>query len=159
MHMKIFDWSRWSIESCGIFDFMRRVIELVLALMILPAVFILMLICLIIIVLFDSDPIFYVKTSREKSAHVTQLGRFLSVTSLDELPQIFNIFSGSMTFIGPRPCFTFEFKLIELRENEGIFSMRPGVTGLAQVRGHDRNSERNKVRYESFYLKNLFYSI
>lgn len=87
------------------------------------------------------------------SAYVTKLGRFLRLMSLDELPQIFNILAGSMTFIGPRPCLPSEHKLIELRNQNGIFSMKPGLTGLAQVRGRDRISLKNKVRYELFYSK------
>ena len=84
---------------------------------------------------------------------MSKLGRFLRLTSLDELPQLFNILNGSMTFIGPRPCLSSEFELIERRQRENIFSMTPGVTGLAQVRGRDKNSARNKVHYEYFYLK------
>ena len=58
-----------------------------------------------------------------------------------------------MTFIGPRPCLRSELELISARENKQIFSQIPGITGLAQVRGRDINSIRNKVRYESFYLR------
>ena len=157
---------------------MSRILELVLALMIFPVVFILMLLCIVIIVLFDRGPIFFTSerlgenkqsftmvkfrtmssyaplvpsSHKDASVYVTTVGRFLRYTSLDELPQIFNILNGSMTFIGPRPCLLSEFKLIELRKNKGIFQIKPGITGLAQVRGRDRNSERNKVRYEAFY--------
>ena len=64
-------------------------------------------------------------------------------------------------FIGPRPCLAFEFELVESRERENIFSMTPGVTGLAQVRGRDTNSKHNKVRYESFHLnkKSLLFDL
>lgn len=160
---------------------MRRVIELLIALAIFPAVFFLILVCVIIIAVFDRRPLFY-KSERlgikhkkftiwklrtmssnaplipssniiDASSYVTKSGQFLRFTSLDELPQIFNILNGSMTFIGPRPCLASEFKLIELRKNKDIFSMKPGVTGLAQVRGRDKNSDKNKVRYELFYMK------
>lgn len=85
--------------------------------------------------------------------YVTKLGRFLRLARFDELPQLFNILSGSMTFIDPRPCLFSEFELVERRQRENIFSMTPGVTGLAQIRGRDTNSARNKVHNESFYLK------
>jgi len=58
-----------------------------------------------------------------------------------------------MTFIGPRLCLAFEVELVRRREYENIFVLTSGLTGLAQVRGRDTNSVRNKVRYESFYLK------
>jgi O-antigen biosynthesis protein WbqP len=159
---------------------MRRVIELVLVLIIFPAILILLLMCIVTIAAFDPGPIFFksrrlgknqqaftmVKlrtmspnaplvpsSHKDASLHVTKLGQFMRVTSLDELPQIFNILNGSMSFIGPRPCLASESRLIELREDKNIFATRPGVTGLAQVRGRDRNSERNKVRYEFFYSK------
>jgi len=159
---------------------MRRVIELVIALTVFPVVLVMILICIVMMAVIDPGPFFF-KSKRlgknqqsftivklrtmsphaplvpsshtDASAYVTEFGRFLRVTSLDELPQIFNILSGSMTFIGPRPCLASEVKLIALRENECIFSMKPGVTGLAQVRGRDRNTDRNKVRYDLFYLK------
>ena len=112
-------------------------------------------------------------SAQNASVEVTKLGRRLRLTSLDELPQIFNILNGTMTFIGPRPCLATEFELVDLlckvyekillltplfigefaRERENIYSMTPGESGLAQVRGRDKNSLRNKVRYETFYMK------
>ena len=159
---------------------MRRVIELVIVLTILPVVFFLLLISIILIAVFDREPCFFMSERLGKdqkiftivklrtmaasaplvpsnhlgvSGYVTALGRFLRFTSLDELPQIFNILNGTMTFVGPRPCLDSQHRLIALRERESIFSMKPGVTGLAQVRGRDKNSDRNKVRYEAFYMK------
>lgn len=88
--------------------------------------------------------------------YITKLGRFLSLARLDELPQLLNILSGSMTFIGPSPCLSYEFELVECGQCENIFSMTLGVTGLAQVKGRDTNSARNKVHYESFYLKKKY---
>lgn len=159
---------------------MKRLFTVVFAVILLPIVVPLIILCSIAIAVGEGRPIFFrserlgkdrqtfmiikfrtmsanapiIPSSAENaSVYVTRLGRFLRLTSLDELPQIFNILGGSMTFIGPRPCLSCESKLIELRGENGIFSMKPGVTGLAQVKGRDRNSEKNKVRYESFYYK------
>lgn len=90
--------------------------------------------------------------NKNVSAHVTKLGRFLRLTSLDELPQLFNILNGTMSFVGPRPCLASEFELIANRDVKNIFSLVPGLTGLAQINGRDNNSIRKKIRYETFYL-------
>ena len=88
-----------------------------------------------------------IPTSESKIAnYVTRLGRILRLLSLDELPQLLNILNGSMTLIGPRPCLKSQRDL--------IIKMTPGLTGLAQVKGRDNLSIRNKIRYENFYLKN-----
>ena len=160
---------------------MRRLFDLIFAVMMLPVVLLLILLCSIAIVTVEGRPIFFISerigknqqsftivklrtmsdcaplvpsSDQYASVYVTKLGRFLRLTSLDELPQLFNVLNGSMAIIGPRPCLASEFELIEHRERENIFSMTPGITGLAQVRGRDINSARKKVRYESFYLKN-----
>lgn len=94
-------------------------------------------------------------TSQAKIAnYVTRLGRILRLLSLDELPQLLNILNGSMTLIGPRPCLKSQQDLINKRKYYGIIKMTPGLTGLAQIKGRDNLSIRNKIRYENFYLKN-----
>ena len=159
---------------------MRRLLDLIFAVVLFPLVIVLIILCSISIAVCEGRPIFFrserlgknqqsftmiklrtmsacaplIPSSAQNAAvYVTKLGRFLRLTSLDELPQLFNILNGSMTFIGPRPCLSSEFELVERRQRENIFSMTPGVTGLAQGRGRDKNSARTKVRYESFYLK------
>lgn len=75
---------------------------------------------------------------------ITKSGRFLRKTSLDELPQLFNILSGSMSFVGPRPLIPEEKEIRALRREYGVYSVRPGMTGLAQVNGRDKLSIEEK---------------
>jgi len=68
---------------------------------------------------------------------ITKVGKFLRKTSLDELPQIWNIFVGQMSIIGPRPALWNQYDLIEERDKYGANDIRPGLTGLAQISGRD----------------------
>jgi O-antigen biosynthesis protein WbqP len=89
----------------------------------------------------------------------TKLGTFLRRTSLDEIPQIINILKGDMSVIGPRPALYNQDLLIRLRQERGVDKVRPGVGGLAQVRGRDDLSIPEKVEYDSLYVKNLSFSL
>jgi len=86
--------------------------------------------------------------------YVTPLGRFLRRSSLDELPQLFSILRGDMTFIGPRPAASNQHDLIELRTRKNVHGLIPGVTGWAQVNGRDSLSVPVKVEFDEYYLKN-----
>ena len=66
---------------------------------------------------------------------ITQFGYFLRSTKLDELPQLYNVFVGDMSLVGPRPCLSNQKKLISERKRKGVFKVRPGITGLAQTCG------------------------
>ena len=68
---------------------------------------------------------------------VTAFGRILRKTKLDELPQLWNVLVGEMSLVGPRPCLPSQHDLIKAREKLGVFSVRPGITGLAQIRSID----------------------
>ncbi|MCL2876476.1 MAG: sugar transferase [Betaproteobacteria bacterium] len=70
-------------------------------------------------------------------ASITRWGRFLRRTKLDELPQLWNVFKGEMSLVGPRPCLFNQEELIRERAQRGVFEARPGITGLAQTRGID----------------------
>ena len=85
--------------------------------------------------------------------YITPVGRFLRRTSLDELPQLWNILKGDMSFVGPRPVVLTETRLLELRRQQGADMVRPGITGLAQVRGRDHVDDRHKAKYDAFYAK------
>ncbi len=87
-------------------------------------------------------------------SYVTPAGAFLRKFSLDELPQLWSILKGDMSFIGPRPALFNQDDLIKLRTEKGIHKLVPGVTGWAQVNGRDDISIPEKVNYELFYLKN-----
>ncbi|MBQ6897041.1 MAG: sugar transferase [Oscillospiraceae bacterium] len=94
----------------------------------------------------------------DPASKITKIGRFLRKSSLDELPQIFNIFKGEMSIIGPRPALWNQFDLIEERDKYGANDVRPGLTGLAQVMGRDELPIDVKARYDGDYVKNITFA-
>ena len=76
-----------------------------------------------------------VPTHRVDNLMVTKFGFFLRRTKLDELPQLFNVLIGDMSLVGPRPCLANQKKLISERKKRGVFKVKPGITGLAQISG------------------------
>ena len=109
----------------------------------------------------EDTPEFATDLLKNPSNHVTKIGRFLRKTSLDELPQIWNIIKGEMSFVGPRPALFNQYDLIEMRSKEGIHFLKPGLTGWAQINGRDNISNQLKVKYDFEYLikKNLFFDL
>ncbi|ANU10119.1 lipid carrier--UDP-N-acetylgalactosaminyltransferase [Planococcus antarcticus DSM 14505] len=91
----------------------------------------------------------------DPSRYVTKLGLFLRKSSLDELPQLFNILFGEMSIVGPRPALYNQEDLISLRDENGINNLKPGLTGYAQVKGRDNITDIEKVRYEEYYKRNM----
>ena len=89
---------------------------------------------------------------------ITKVGKFLRKTSLDELPQIFNIFAGQMSVIGPRPALWNQFDLIEERDKYGANDVRPGLTGWAQINGRDELPIDVKARLDGEYVENLSFA-
>jgi Sugar transferases involved in lipopolysaccharide synthesis len=85
---------------------------------------------------------------------LTPIGKLLRKTSLDELPQLFSILAGDMSFVGPRPALFNQDDLIRLRTAKGVHLLTPGLTGWAQVNGRDELPIPVKVEYDDFYLKN-----
>ncbi len=86
---------------------------------------------------------------------ITKTGYFLRQSSLDEIPQLFNIINGEMRFIGPRPCMANNEEIIKnLRKNSGVHKLYPGITGWAQVNGRDLNSFQKKVELDLYYMEN-----
>ena len=86
---------------------------------------------------------------------ITRVGGFLRKTSLDELPQIFNIFAGHMSVIGPRPALWNQFDLIEERDKYGANDVLPGLTGWAQINGRDELPIDVKARLDGEYVRRL----
>ena len=86
---------------------------------------------------------------------ITKPGRILRKTSLDEIPQLFNILKGEMSFIGPRPVIPNEDELIALRDANGSNSVLPGLTGWAQVNGRDELEALPKSKFDGEYVKAL----
>ncbi|MGP4070385.1 sugar transferase [Halobacillus sp. B29] len=89
------------------------------------------------------------------SMYITKTGRILRKTSLDELPQILNIFKGNMSFIGPRPALWNQDDLIYEREKYGANSVYPGLTGWAQVNGRDELAIEVKAKLDGDYVNNF----
>ena len=86
---------------------------------------------------------------------ITRVGKFLRKTSLDELPQLFNILKGDMAVIGPRPALWNQYDLIEERDKYHANDIRPGLTGLAQISGRDELEIDYKARLDGQYTANI----
>lgn len=93
----------------------------------------------------------------EDDFRVTRVGKFLRLTSLDELPQLYNILIGDMSFVGPRPPVTYELgKYEELTdEQKKRFIIQPGITGLAQISGRNELSWDDKIKFDNIYIEQL----
>ena len=87
--------------------------------------------------------------------YITRVGKFLRKTSLDELPQIWNIFVGDMSIIGPRPALWNQYDLIAERDKYGANDIRPGLTGWAQINGRDELPIEVKAKLDGEYVKNM----
>ena len=92
---------------------------------------------------------------KNADSYITKSGAFLRKTSLDELPQIYNILVGEMAIIGPRPALYNQYDLIEARDKVHANDVRPGLTGLAQVNGRDELPIDAKARYDGEYAANI----
>lgn len=90
----------------------------------------------------------------DPSRWLTPVGAFLRKTSLDELPQLFSILKGDMSFVGPRPALFNQDDLIALRTEKGVHQLIPGLTGWAQINGRDELPIPVKVEYDIWYLHN-----
>ena len=86
---------------------------------------------------------------------ITKVGKILRKTSLDELPQLFNIFSGKMTIVGPRPALWNQFDLIEERDKYGANDVVPGLTGWAQINGRDELEIPVKAKLDGEYVEKM----
>ena len=90
---------------------------------------------------------------------ITKVGKFLRKTSLDELPQLFNILKGDMAVIGPRPALSNQYDLIEVRDKYGANDIRPGLTGLAQISGRDELEIQEKAKLDGYYTEHISFGM
>ena len=95
---------------------------------------------------------------------ITRFGAFLRRTKLDELPQLWNVLFGDMSLVGPRPCLAEQYELVAKRRELGVFKIRPGVTGLAQIQGLDMSNPTLLAEIDAQMVEDLtpakyFYSI
>lgn len=98
---------------------------------------------------------------KDPNAHLTPIGSFLRKSSLDELPQLWSILKGDMSFVGPRPALFNQDDLVELRTKYGVHELVPGLTGWAQVNGRDELPIPAKVKLDVEYLhrRSLWFDI
>jgi len=142
---------------------MKRLTELVLALLLAPFAFIICALVGVAYFVFERESPFYyqrrvglhereftiyklrtmksstktVGTHEVDKNAVTRIGKILRATKVDELPQLFNVLKGDMSLVGPRPCLVSQSDLRDARRKFGVFTIRPGLTGLSQIRGID----------------------
>ena len=96
-------------------------------------------------------PLLHSNDLKYSEKYITKLGSILRKYSLDELPQIYNVLIGEMSFVGPRPALENQYELVKKRNNLGINLLTPGITGLAQIKGRDQISFEDKVKYDLEY--------
>lgn len=164
--------------------FFKRMIDIVLSLVGIIVLAIPMLIVAVIIKLDSPGPVLFkqkrvgihktyfnlykfrtmrTNTPRDMPTHmlmdartyITPVGQFLRKTSIDELPQMFNILAGSMSIIGPRPALWNQYDLLEERDRYGANDVRPGLTGWAQINGRDELPIRVKAKLDGEYVEKL----
>ena len=90
---------------------------------------------------------------------ITKVGKFLRKTSLDELPQLFNILKGDMAVIGPRPALWNQYDLIDERDKYEANDIRPGLTGLAQISGRDELEIQEKAKLDGYYTEHISFGM
>lgn len=91
---------------------------------------------------------------KDPDRYLTRLGRILRKCSIDELPQFVNVIRGDMSLIGPRPLIPQEEDMHRLRMQNHVYSIRPGITGLAQINGRDLTLSEDKVYWDALYVRN-----
>lgn len=97
-------------------------------------------------------------THEVQASSVTVLGEHLRRFKIDELPQLCNVLSGDMSLVGPRPCLPSQAELVEARQQLGVFAVRPGITGLAQVGGIDMSDANRLAEVDAQYVRSQSFS-
>ncbi len=95
----------------------------------------------------------------DANRYITRFGHFLRNTSFDELPQLWNILKGDMSFIGPRPVILAEVTLLRERQKRGADRVRPGLSGIAQLHGRDYLDLEHKARYDAYYASHYSFCL
>lgn len=100
-----------------------------------------------------------VGTHLASKSSITKFGSFLRKTKLDELPQLLNVFKGDMSLVGPRPGLPTQGELKKERDKRGIFNIKPGITGIAQIKGVDMSTPRKLAKYDQLMTSGLTTSL
>lgn len=96
-----------------------------------------------------------IPSSQAGNTQITKVGKFIRRTNIDELPQLFNIFCGEMSVVGPRPALPIQQELNSMRMKNGAFSCTPGLTGLAQVNSYNGMPETEKANWDGAYVRSI----
>ena len=161
--------------------FLKRYLDIILSINLIIILSPLLIIVSIAILIFNGKPIFFfsnrigvkkktfvmvkfrsmnrntplIPSSHMDDDNFTKIGKFIRRTNIDELPQLYNILIGDMSFIGPRPCIISQTNLIHLRDENKIFNYRPGLTGLAQISAYDGMTDAEKCHFDSLYIQKI----
>ncbi|CAM1373360.1 Capsular polysaccharide synthesis protein [Tenacibaculum litopenaei] len=100
-----------------------------------------------------------VESHEKDKLQITPFGKFIRRTNLDELPQFFNVLKGDMSFIGPRPPIPSQVNLIKLRRSNKALTLKPGLTGWAQVNSYDHMPEEEKAKFDGEYAEKVSLSM
>lgn len=103
----------------------------------------------------DAPPQMPTMDFENANCYITKFGHFLRNTSIDELPQLWNVLRGDMSFIGPRPVILAEVELLRQRQKRGADRVLPGITGVAQLHGRDLVDIEHKARYDAYYANHV----
>lgn len=160
---------------------MKRAADIIITLIGLPIAVPVMLLCMALVRCSSQGPVIFRQTrvglhekpftcyklrtmyadTRDAPSHetaasaVTPVGKWLRRLKLDELPQLWNILRGEMSFVGPRPCLPSQTELIEARRARGLYAIRPGITGVAQVAGIDMSDPLKLAEADVVYLEDM----
>lgn len=181
--MAFFRWSETMIYA----KYIKRLIDFILSLLGIVILSPILLILILLIKITSPGPVFFkqkrvgihktyfsiykfrtmrIDTPKDTPTHllenpdqyITSIGKFLRKTSLDELPQLFNILKGDMAIVGPRPALWNQYDLIEERDKYNANDILPGLTGWAQVNGRDELEIDIKAKLDGDYIKNMSFS-
>ena len=114
-------------------------------------------VCLKFRTMYENAPHDKPSSELRDGAYVTPIGHLLRRTSLDELPQLWNVLRGEMSLVGPRPLIPSEEEVHQLRRRSGADRVRPGMTGLSQIRGRDFLPNREKARLDARYVRTIHF--
>ncbi|MBP9191665.1 MAG: sugar transferase [Ignavibacteria bacterium] len=107
----------------------------------------------------NDTPLLSIESIESPENFYLRFGNFIRKSGIDEIPQLYNILKGDMSFVGPRPTLFDPEELIKLRQEENIYSLRPGLTGYAQINGRSNISNQLKVKLDKYYLINKSFAM
>ncbi|NLP21330.1 MAG: sugar transferase [Erysipelotrichaceae bacterium] len=165
-------------------NFLKRIFDLIVSLLVFIFILPIFILIIVIIKIDSKGPVFFtqkrigkgkktfyifkfrsmsIEAPKDSPTHllknadsyITKAGEFLRKSSLDELPQLINIIKGDMSIVGPRPALWNQYDLIEERDKYNANDVKPGLTGLAQIKGRDELSIEDKSRYDGEYVKSI----